>query len=391
MSTGRILLCSPRKPEIHSKGDAHRAFQTMIALESLGYSVDLLYPEKSDSKSNELHASRPSSGEMFSSVLSAVASPDRSFQEGIFIGKNCKKVFLKCVLEKSYDAIILVTFRLVELLRTAVKSQIKTPIIFDLVDAFSLNYQRIAQNSKNSFAKLAYSIEGKRIRKIEKMVAQNSSKTLLVSLKDARFLKIKNSFVVPLNVNFDYREEKSLSEKENDLKVVFHGNLSYKPNEEAALFIVNKVAPELEKLDSSLSFHFVGRSGRRILVSAIKKATNCHFVGEVQDIMKKVSEYDISICPTRSGAGTQNKILESVFLKIPVVASDESASGTYFTPSKEILVSRTVGDYIDNILLLKNPLQRMRVAERAFDKLERVYSPEVTKRLWEAILYDVTK
>lgn len=391
MSVGRILLCCPRKPESHSKGDAHRAFQTMTALESLGYSVDLLYPEKSDSTSNEFHPSRPSFGEMFFSVLRAAVSPDRSFQEGIFVGKNCKKVFLKCIFETSYDAIILVTFRLVELLRTAIKSQIATPIIFDLVDAFSLNYQRIAQNSKKSFAKLAYSVEGKRIRKIEKMVAQKSSKTLFVSLKDARFLKMKNSFVVPLNVNFDYREEKSLSEKKDDLKVVFHGNLSYKPNEEAAFFIVNELAPKMEKLDSSLSFHFVGRGGRKILISAIDKSKNCHFIGEVSDIMNEVSKYDISICPTKSGAGTQNKILESVSLKIPVIASDESASGTYFIPSKEILVSRTAEDYINNILFLKSPLQRKGIAERAFKKLERVYSPEVTEKLWRIILHDVTK
>jgi len=391
LSVGRILLCTPRKPVLHSKGDAHRAFQTMKALEDLGYAVDLLYPEESNSTSNQFHLSRPSFGEKLIAILLAVGKPDTSLQEGIFIGKDWKKVFLKSISENSYDAIILMTFRLVELLRTGIKNQITTPIIFDLVDAFSLNYQKIAQNSKNLLVKIVYNMEGKRIRKIEKMVSRESSKTLLVSLKDARFLEIRNSFVLPLNVNCDYLEEKSLTEKGDEIKVVFHGNLSYKPNEEAGLFIVKKLAPKLEKLDSSIGFHFVGRGGRRTLVSAIRKAKNCHFVGEVGDIMNEVSKYDISICPTKSGAGTQNKILESVSLKIPVIASDESASGTYFIPSKEILVSRTEEDYIESILFLKSPLQRKEIAERAFKKLKRVYSPEVTKKLWRIILYDVTK
>jgi len=48
----------------------------------------------------------------------------------------------------------------------------------------------------------------------------------------------------------------------------------------------------------------------------------------------------VAVCPTRLGAGSQNKVLEAIAAGVPVVCSQEAAQALGLVPDRHLLVAR---------------------------------------------------
>ena len=71
----------------------------------------------------------------------------------------------------------------------------------------------------------------------------------------------------------------------------------------------------------------------------------------------------LTIAPLRIARGTQNKLLESMAMGVPVVASRVAAAGVDAVAGEHLLVASTPAEYRDAILrVLENPAERSRLA-----------------------------
>ncbi|WP_086735043.1 TIGR03087 family PEP-CTERM/XrtA system glycosyltransferase [Erythrobacter colymbi] len=107
---------------------------------------------------------------------------------------------------------------------------------------------------------------------------------------------------------------------------VFTGQMDYRPNEQAALWVIEALLPVLrEKLPQAM-FHVVGRNPTRALM-AHHAAPGVHVWGEVPDVRPFIAAADAVLAPLLIARGVQNKVLEAMAMAKPVVLTPDAATG----------------------------------------------------------------
>jgi sugar transferase (PEP-CTERM/EpsH1 system associated) len=172
--------------------------------------------------------------------------------------------------------------------------------------------------------------------------------------------------------------------------ICFIGRMDYYPNQEAMLRFCRETLPLLRVHRPTLKLDIVGADPS----SAIRKLAELAGVrvtGSVPDVRPFAQRSVLSIAPLAIARGTQNKILESLALGVPVVTSSCAAGGVDAVPGEHLLVADTPGDTRDAVLaLLENPALRDRFAragrERVLSHHSWAHSLRTLDRLIEQCL-----
>jgi glycosyltransferase involved in cell wall biosynthesis len=120
--------------------------------------------------------------------------------------------------------------------------------------------------------------------------------------------------------------------------LVFAGALSYRANNDAAGYFLDKIYPELRRSIPSVSCLFTG-STAGVSTDALPGPPGIRFTGHVADIRPIIAESWASIVPLRVGGGTRLKILESMALGTPVISTRKGAQGLDVTHDENILLA----------------------------------------------------
>jgi sugar transferase (PEP-CTERM/EpsH1 system associated) len=107
---------------------------------------------------------------------------------------------------------------------------------------------------------------------------------------------------------------------------VFTGQMDYRPNEQAALWVIETLLPRLRRHHPSAMFHVVGRNPTPRLL-AHHGAPGVHVWGEVPDVRPFIAAADAVLAPLLIARGVQNKVLEAMAMARPVVLTPEAATG----------------------------------------------------------------
>ena len=109
-------------------------------------------------------------------------------------------------------------------------------------------------------------------------------------------------------------------------KLIFTGQMDYAPNIEAAQRAMDRILPRLRQTLPDATFHVVGRNPPARLAQRHGK-DGCHVWGRVADMTAWLAAADMALVPLRIGRGVQNKVLEAMAMRLPVVLSPEAATG----------------------------------------------------------------
>ena len=107
---------------------------------------------------------------------------------------------------------------------------------------------------------------------------------------------------------------------------VFTGQMDYRPNEQAALWVIEHLMPRLLARYAGAMFHVVGRRPTGKLM-AHHGAPGVHVWGEVADVRPFIAAADAVLAPLLIARGVQNKVLEAMAMARPVVLTPEAATG----------------------------------------------------------------
>lgn len=107
---------------------------------------------------------------------------------------------------------------------------------------------------------------------------------------------------------------------------VFTGQMDYRPNEQAALWVIEALLPHLRARLPEAMFHIVGRNPTRALM-AHHGTPGVHVWGEVPDVRPFIAAADAVLAPLLIARGVQNKVLEAMAMAKPVVLTPEAATG----------------------------------------------------------------
>src|SRR5262249_52371074 len=104
----------------------------------------------------------------------------------------------------------------------------------------------------------------------------------------------------------------------------FSGRMDYYPNQQCMLDFCARTLPLIRVIRPSVRLTIVGAEPSAA-IRKLAKIPGVEVTGTVPDVRPYVRKAAVSVAPLLIARGTQNKILESLALGVPVVASEIAA------------------------------------------------------------------
>lgn len=239
-----------------------------------------------------------------------------SLQVGYFYFQTVQK-YIDSILS-SQDIVIGALIRAMKYLNTS-NDAIK---VFDMVDSIAINYQRSKDNVKSIFWKLIYNIEAQRLFRSEEYWIKKSDVTFLFNWREVDYWKQHgNVCLLPHGVNEALFSYDKYDSKYSDV-VSFIGKMDYQPNVDAVLWYLRNVHSEI---GDNVPFYIVGACPTKEVLLEANKYPNVIVTGFVEDPFIIIKSSLAVVAPMQTGAGIQNKILESMALGKAVITTTLAA------------------------------------------------------------------
>lgn len=244
-----------------------------------------------------------------------------------------------------------------------------TPIFLDMIDSMQLNYIRRIEKSKSFFLKFLYEFEYKRIVQYENNLPNIITKGFVVAEGDQTHKNIK---VIPLGVDTSIFRP---SFTKNNKTIIFSGNMSYQPNQQAILWFYKNCFPKVINKIPEAKLVVAGTQPSRDILKM--QSDNILITGYVDSLSELISSSTISIAPMQSGSGMQNKILEAMSCAIPVVTTNIGLGSIKANHLEEIIVEDNPIIFADYVLdIISNPSKYKIMGKKAREYVKKEHSWE---------------
>jgi sugar transferase (PEP-CTERM/EpsH1 system associated) len=144
--------------------------------------------------------------------------------------------------------------------------------------------------------------------------------------------------------------------------ICFVGRMDYFPNQECMFEFCARTLPLIRARRPTVRLVIVGADPSP-KVRRLERLEGVTVTGSVPEVQPHVQGSALTVAPLAIARGTQNKILESLAMGVPVVCSPLAAGGVDAAPDEHLLTARTPEEYSAAILrLLDDPTERERLA-----------------------------
>ncbi len=144
--------------------------------------------------------------------------------------------------------------------------------------------------------------------------------------------------------------------------MAFVGRMDYYPNQQAVLKLCHEVLPLVRRQRPQVRLAIVGANPSSA-IRELSRIANVVVTGSVADVRPHVQRAALTVANLEIARGTQNKILESMAMGVPVIASSRAAAGVDAVAGEHLLVGDTSAQLAAKILsVLDNRQLRDRLA-----------------------------
>ncbi|MCM0001190.1 MAG: TIGR03087 family PEP-CTERM/XrtA system glycosyltransferase [Erythrobacter sp.] len=221
------------------------------------------------------------------------------------------------------------------------------PVVIDLCDVDSAKFEAYAAAGERAWL---YGREARLLATEEERLGQRADAAILISEAEAVLYRSRLSAPGTVNVQvigngidaafFDpaiATPHPALAEAAGP-HFVFTGQMDYRPNEQAALWVIEALLPVLRARLPQATFHVVGRNPTRALM-AVDGAPGVRVWGAVPDVRPFIAAADAVLAPLLIARGVQNKVLEAMAMARPVVLTPDAATGIAAVDGEHWLVA----------------------------------------------------
>jgi polysaccharide biosynthesis protein PslH len=237
------------------------------------------------------------------------------------------------------------------------------PKILDFVDMDSQKWLEYA-NYKPFPLSFGYRLEGKKLEREEKRLAQvfnmctATTRAEWQTLQDYGVKTPTDWF--PNGVDSQYFAPSPESYDSDTISFV--GRMDYYPNQQCMFDFCANTLPLIKQRRPDAKLLIVGADPSPA-VKQLGGIPGVTVTGSVPDVRPYVRKSAVMVAPLNIARGTQNKILESMAMGVPVVTSAAAAGGVDAAAEEHFLVAASPQDYAANIIRLMNDsAERRRLA-----------------------------
>jgi sugar transferase (PEP-CTERM/EpsH1 system associated) len=267
----------------------------------------------------------------------------RSISEGLFREPALEKVLTEWRTEAEFHATLVSASSLAQYQRRDGWQAV--PAFVDLVDVDSqkwFDYAAAAGGPK----RWLYSLEGRRVRKLERELCGWAKGVFLVSPAEATLL---DSFTAPgtataatNGVDLDYFRPQDVP---TQLACAFVGALDYPPNVDAAVWFAAEIWPRVRAVHPTAEFRVIGRQPLPAVLR-LHGRDGVNVVGQVPDVRPHVASAAVAVCPVRIARGLQNKVIEAMAMGKATVAAPPAVAALKVRVGRDLLSPTTADEWV---------------------------------------------
>jgi GT2 family glycosyltransferase/glycosyltransferase involved in cell wall biosynthesis len=219
----------------------------------------------------------------------------------------------------------------------------KAKIIFHTVDLHFLREERAAY-VRGSLEALT---RAQQLKKDELEVCAKADCTLVPSMAEASILtkEVLSAYVecIPFSANLPGRK-KSFDDRQD---IAFIAGYLHEPNVDAVTYFVTEIWPHIAERLPDVRFLMVGSNMPESVFSLANDRVKA--VGYVEDLDQFLENCRLTVAPVRFGAGIKGKVITSLGLGVPVVASSVAVEGMGCEHGVQLLIADTVAEWTEYV------------------------------------------
>jgi glycosyltransferase involved in cell wall biosynthesis len=220
------------------------------------------------------------------------------------------------------------------------------PLIYDAHNAEAILQQRTAVQAMRAcnFPGAAYSVaQWLKLRAYERGAIRQAAATLAVSPDDAAALQRlsgRHVDVVPIGVDtVRFRRDATDMSAPVTFDVVFSGTLDYRPNADAALWLLRAIWPRIRAAKPDATLAVVGRNPTTA-IQRFNGTAGVTITAEVPDDRPYLAGAGIYLLPIRFGAGVRVKLLNAMSMGCAVVSTQMACAGISLRGGEHLITTQ---------------------------------------------------
>ncbi len=253
-------------------------------------------------------------------------------------------------------------------------------------ESYSLWLERAVQEAASPLERAVARARHGMARRYERFMFDRYDRVVLLTDRDAEALKALNpatpTVTIPNGVDVDVFTPSGYEPDEPVL--LFTGNYDYLPNLDAALRLARDIFPRVKQVVPEARLYLVGGNPPDALRAFA--SDDIAIPGRVPDLRPYFECSLIYVSPLRLGAGIKNKVLETLAMQTPLVATPLSCDGIPVEPGKHVLLANTDDEFVAQILtLMRTPRLRESLARNGRQLVEDHFTWQRVADLYEEL------
>ena len=262
-----------------------------------------------------------------------------------------------------------------------------TPKILDFGDMDSQKWLEYAKFHRFPMS-TGYWLEGTKLEREEKRLARHFDLCTCTTLAERQTLDAYDTGVAtgwfPNGVDAEFFSPDGDGYEPD--AICFIGRMDYYPNQQAMFGFCRETLPLIQARRPGVTLTIVGADPSPA-VRQLGDLPGVTVTGSVPDVRPYVRRAALSVAPLLIARGTQNKILESMAMGVPVVASQCAANGVDAVAGEHILVGDTPLEVCDAVVsVLADSGYRDTLATRARERVLTNHSWSSSMKRLDALI-----
>jgi polysaccharide biosynthesis protein PslH len=263
-----------------------------------------------------------------------------------------------------------------------------------VIDEHNIEYelfQRMCEGERSLSRRVFNHVEYARFRRFEQACWERADACIVTSEREVGAVRTcapdTPVAVVPNAVDLDYFAPCNIPPEPHT--VIFNGTLDYRPNLDAARYLIDDIWPLVRRRYPDAALTLTGRNDGVDIRSLTRPGVR--LLGEVPDIRPSVSGAAVVAVPIRIGGGTRLKVLEGLAMGKAMVSTAVGCEGVAVRDGEHLMIADDAPAFASRISeVFEKPGLRDALGQAGRRLIETRYSWKLAGARLEALYRQIT-